>query len=640
MACAVSSLPADVENVSDYFIVKDFGIWTRDSIFRLNMQSLHEQVEAVNSCYESCQSVLGGLNLLQRWGETSLIARSKYLTEFLSQQSIFGDKIKSAQVQEALRIAPFPLLVAMLDKYPQFDSLLLRHYQRTRDDFPKFTFNYGRIFGKKVMQNLLYYMDHIYKNRPPLPILNSAKDIERQKRLRKESKLNSSRPASFIAQDLAILSGEVSMDYDADGGITMYTRKQKTSTIDEGDEDAESDILDDELMVDMDEIRTLISSDLSSDLDLLEKKLKLDGIRNDPFDPETFETSPQFLCRILLLPASFRSSEVIEVTTPLKLLASLCRFYDLIYPVATFRLIQVLCHYQRTSSKKIALSALQGLPHVKHDLTQLPDILIMFKQDRDNMDKQSNNNNIQNDDDGKDDEKLQIKDKELIERQRKEFDLFEERIISRVILCKIAHQYYEMLDNLLMTPLTLDRLNNAIETCKRFHQRLSDIQKAAIFKRLLSAWIEVKLRQYRINQITKNDNVKSSEQQPKVDNDNNNNNNDNDNDNDNDEEEEDIEIGSDWIVELRPEGYNGFHFMQQITEEIRNRKEKRIVKICNKINKCVDNGSNGQELDKNKKDLNNILSGEIPILAGQNDIPVSVVRPVLMFFAAELHSHR
>eukprot|EP00484_Ammonia_sp_Unknown_P015915 CAMPEP_0197081696 /NCGR_PEP_ID=MMETSP1384-20130603/214766_1 /TAXON_ID=29189 /ORGANISM="Ammonia sp." /LENGTH=298 /DNA_ID=CAMNT_0042520593 /DNA_START=1 /DNA_END=893 /DNA_ORIENTATION=- len=298
---------------------------------------------------------------------------------------------------------------------------------------------------------------------------------------------------------------------------------------------------------------------------------------------------------MLLLPASFRSSEVVEVTTPLKLLASLCRFYDLIYPVATFRLVQLLCYHQRTSSKRIAFSALQGLPHVKHDLTHLPETLIVLKEDRQRLLRDEN------------------EDKML---QSKEFELFEDRIASRFFLCKIAHQYYDMLDNLLMTPLTLARLNNAIETGKTFHKRLTEVQKADIFKRLLSAWIQVKLREYRKKheirsvEILNEDEKKEVEeneavQQPLLQ-----------------QAEESIDIGSDWIRELRPDGFNGFHFMQHITEEIRNRKERRIVQICNHIKSA---GGDGKEIEQEKKELNGILKGEVPILAGKDDIPVSVV---------------
>ena len=46
------------------------------------------------------------------------------------------------------------------------------------------------------------------------------------------------------------------------------------------------------------------------------------------------------------------------------------------------------------------------------------------------------------------------------------------------------------------------------------------------------------------------------------------------------------------------------------------------------------------EADKEKKALRNLLKGEVPILAGQDDIPVRVVRSVLMCLARELHPHR
>ena len=163
LSCATATLPSEVENVSDFQIIPDFGLWTRDCIFRLTMPPLHEQVDAVNSCYEPCQRVLGGLNMLARWGDPALQLRSKYLIEFLSQQCLFGDTIKSAQVHEALKIAPFPIVVALLQKYPKFDRILLNHYQSKREQSPQFMFNYGRIFGTKVMTHILHFMDHIYK---------------------------------------------------------------------------------------------------------------------------------------------------------------------------------------------------------------------------------------------------------------------------------------------------------------------------------------------------------------------------------------------------------------------------------------------------------------------------------------------
>eukprot|EP01083_Nonionella_stella_P021544 59724_1 len=537
LSCASSCLPCEM----DYFVIDDFGICTRDGIFRLTMPHLHEQVGAVNSCYEATQSVLGGLNLLARWGQTSLIARSKYLTDFLYQQSLNRDVIKSAQMKEALRIAPFPLLTALLDRYPQFDSLLLRHYQRVRDDFPRFSFNYGRIFGRCVMQDVLHYMDHIYRNEAPLPKLNRDKV---------KIWINAAAPAGFISQDLAILSGQVQMDEDEeDVGVLM----DKTGLI-HAIERASYDKLDDDLLVDMDQIRTLISSDLPSDLDLLETKLKLDGIRDDPFDPATFETNAQFLCRILLLPASFRWNHDNEMTTPLNLLASLCRFYDLIHPVATFRLVQLLSHYQATSANKIAASALQGLPHVKHDLQHqlLP--------------------------------------------QTKVFDLFEQRIVARVCLCKIAHRYYEMLDQLLITPLTLSRLNNAISTFSRFEVRLTEIQKVTIFKRLLSAWLQVKIN----------------------------------------DKENKANIEADWIIQLRPKGYNGFHFIKHIIQEIKSRKDNKINKMRQRIENCHDE----TERETMKKEVDALVKRDISILAGKGDIPVSVLRPVLMFFASQLQTRR
>merc|ERR1712060_699447 len=105
-----------------------------------------------------------------------------------------------------------------------------------------------------------------------------------------------------------------------------------------------------------------------------------------------------------------------------------------------------------------------------------------------------------------------------------------------------------------MTPLTASRLHNAEETMKRYRDRVTDVQSAAIYKRLLSAWIEVKMMQHHQPQRHEND----------------------------------VDIGTDWIIQLRPNGYNGFHFMRHITQEITRRKEKRIVRICNEIKDCGD----------------------------------------------------
>lgn len=72
----------------------------------------------------------------------------------------------------------------------------------------------------------------------------------------------------------------------------------------------------------------LVDTLTSSDLDLLEKKLKLVGIRNNPFDPQTFNTNPQFYVVYYYYHHHFGSNHEIEITTSLNLLPSLCRFYD------------------------------------------------------------------------------------------------------------------------------------------------------------------------------------------------------------------------------------------------------------------------------------------------------------------------
>ena len=100
---------------------------------------------------------------------------------------------------------------------------------------------------------------------------------------------------------------------------------------------------------------------------------------------------------------------------------------------------------------------------------------------------------------------------------------------------------------------------------------------------------------------------------------------------------ESSEIGSEWIVQLRPDGYNGFHFMQQITKQIKVRKERKIQSITQRIKELDESD---ERLDKFQNELNKLKKGEIPILAGNDDIPVSIVRPVLMQFAAELRSQR
>ena len=150
---AVASLPVDVDG--DFDIIHNFGIFCKHSIYIRFDAHLCEQVNAVNSGYFSCQSVLGALNFLSRWSTTSLIFQSKYLTNFLLQQSQNNDSIKAQQITQALKIVPFPILVALLFKYSQFDSLLLRHYKMRRDEFPKFCFNFARIFGQNTIGALL-----------------------------------------------------------------------------------------------------------------------------------------------------------------------------------------------------------------------------------------------------------------------------------------------------------------------------------------------------------------------------------------------------------------------------------------------------------------------------------------------------
>ena len=479
---------------------------------------------------------------------------------------------------------------------------------------------------------------------PPLPVPNTERNRERALRALKIRKQHSHRPASFIGQDLDILSGAVRLDYDETSGVTMYIAVEEESKAMEesngrnqnGDSNQDEDA-DEDMTVDMDEIRALISSDSISDLDAVEQKLKIDGIRRDPFDVETFVTSPQFLCRVLLLPASFRSNHELEITTPFDLLASICRFYDSVFPVAIVRLVRLLCHYQQSTTKRIAWSALQGLREMKHGLNHLPDKVVVTKREwrrkigtvstesakqkisqKVEVERSERKQTEDDDDEKRVDDDFQDNTME-IKRQFADFEKLEERIASRIVLCTLCHRYYDLMDYLLVTPLTPSRLLNAIETCKRYHDRLTDIQNAAIFKRLLSAWIEVKMMEYRNEEIEEMDGSDDDEDE---------------------DENENVEIGSDWVIQLRPSGYNGFHFMRHITQEIMRRKEKRIIEVCNDIKNCGNGDDRYEERSAHRKRLDGLLEGDVPILAAKDDIPVSVVRPVLMFFAAELHAHR
>ena len=438
------ALPKDVENGSDYAIIHDFGIFTKDLIFCQIVEPFYAQIEAVNGCYFPCQSVLGALNFLSRWGANTLTLRGKYLIDFLLQQSANNDSIQASQTQQALKFAPFPILAALLHKFRHFDALLFRYYKMRCDEYPKFSFNFARIFGKEAMENLLHFMEHIHLNQAPLPILS-------QNMKKKVKKMNHS---PLIDKDLAILRGEVSIDYDAQSGVTMYVRNIVANEEKKQNEEEEK-----EEEVDMDQIRTLICSNSLSDLILLEKMLKLDGIREDPFHAPTFCANPQFLCRILLLPASFRSNHDLEITTPLNLLSALCRFYDFIFPAAIHRLIEILCHFQQATTNKIVMSTLQSLQNVKHGLTNLPKIGLIV------------------------DEKEEIENEDA-------FALFEARIVARVNLCKIGNLYFKMLHHLLSAPLTLRRLDSAIRASIEHKERLTPIQRAskeAVIKNLPKA---------------------------------------------------------------------------------------------------------------------------------------------------------
>ncbi len=135
---------------------------------------------------------------------------------------------------------------------------------------------------------------------------------------------------------MAILTGDVNLDYEAES---------RPGNIKEDEDDAKDAEADAEAMIDMDEIRTLVSSDSPADLTVLEARLQIECICEDPFDVETLAMSPQLLC-ILLQPANFRCSheDDTEVTQPLNLFGCIGRVHDLL------RLTQLLRHYQRTSA--------------------------------------------------------------------------------------------------------------------------------------------------------------------------------------------------------------------------------------------------------------------------------------------------
>lgn len=434
MACAETYFPMDNNS-----IIHDFGIYSNNAIFKLQMPSLSEQVFHVNQMYSDKQRIIGGLNHLTRWGNTSIIDRSKYIIDFMIQQS--NDEIKASQVRQALKIAPYPLVCTLLHKYPQFDNQLLREYHRSRNENEKYIFDYANVYGKNVMDALLMYLDHIRINEIPFQDNNNI-DIDNDN---DDIIMDENTIQILIERDIHILNGDISI-----ADINDNDMKEKNITIKSR-------------TLDMDEIRILITNESISDIELLETQLNLNGIRNheQPFFTSDFPTDGKLLCQVLLLPSYLSNS---THSTPINLLASLCRYYDRICPMATLRLIRLLGYYQQTSSKRIAKLALNGFAHCKHGIwTKLSNDIIVF-------------------------------DEEIIDDQH--FALFEERISCRVHLCEIAHMYYSLMIYLLQMPLTVKRLQIAIKKCTAITSHLTSVQLANVFQLLFKAWVEVRLFEY------------------------------------------------------------------------------------------------------------------------------------------------
>merc|ERR1712129_644873 len=99
------------------------------------------------------------------------------------------------------------------------------------------------------------------------------------------------------------------------------------------------------------------------------------------------------------------------------------------------RLTRLLCHYQRTSAKRIAQSALHGLREVKHGLEGLSQEAFVSTSTEESAESESET-----------------------ESREGEFVLFEQRIVCRVVMCRMAHLYAQMLAHLLVAPLTRARL--------------------------------------------------------------------------------------------------------------------------------------------------------------------------------------
>ncbi|ETO25068.1 hypothetical protein RFI_12075 [Reticulomyxa filosa] len=368
----------------------------------------------------------------------------------------------------------------------------------------------------------------------------------------------------------------------------------------------------------------------------------------DPFDVSTFLTNPNELCRILLLPASVEKHTMeitaenkqsnrfrVELTTPFYLLGAVCRLYDHWHPVAGIRLIQLLSFHQQASTKQIAYRALQSLSAVKNGLTTLPDVLINKKMlPIPTLCKQTKKNNVR-------DFLILLLFKTIHfskfitqsnvyigfffffffkteNKAKQDFELFEQRILFRVILCNDANRYYEMLDFLLLTPLTISRLRQGIETYKKSQDWLTPIQKANIFKRLLTAWIEVKVMNYEMSKKKQFPINERCDQYIHL-------------------IEEFIDIGSDWIEQLRPNGYNGFHFMEFLAKEMLQRKVNKMKRLTKKLQSGSVSEFEKEEYENKEVELmQSTTTGNVDILASDGDIPVSALKPVLLLFAKEL----
>ncbi|ETO25069.1 hypothetical protein RFI_12076, partial [Reticulomyxa filosa] len=193
-------------------------------------------VDNVIARYEPTQKILAGLNALTRWGENTLVSRSKFLIDFFWQQSNTNDVLRSAQVHEAFMHTPFPLTVALLHKYPQYDALVLRYLQKICEKNPKYIIHHAKIYGKKLMLSLLEYLKHVYQSLP--------------------ENRSSANNVTFIDKEITQL---INSD-DLQPLPVNPLSKPNAVVVDSTNE------------FDIDEIRTIVTSNVLSDLVILEKK--------------------------------------------------------------------------------------------------------------------------------------------------------------------------------------------------------------------------------------------------------------------------------------------------------------------------------------------------------------------------------